>query len=106
VTKKTPNFPNHRTVFGQRRRRRAFMGGYKAMSANGIYAASVITAVTAQNTRTVSAFMKSLPQLVSAQIDAVLSIWMWRRSRLGMPFLPQSLRRWHRRNRFQRGVRG
>lgn len=45
----------------------------KAFSALGVYGASVITAVTAQNTRGVSAVEDISPTVVAAQIDAVFS---------------------------------
>jgi hydroxymethylpyrimidine/phosphomethylpyrimidine kinase len=45
----------------------------KTFSAFGIYGASVITAITAQNTRGVIAVERVSPGLVRAQIDAVLS---------------------------------
>lgn len=45
----------------------------KAMSANGTYGASVITAVTAQNTLAVTAVHEVPSDIVAAQIDAVLS---------------------------------
>lgn len=44
----------------------------KAFSALGVYGASVITAVTAQNTKAVTAVEEISPQVVSAQIHAVL----------------------------------
>jgi hydroxymethylpyrimidine/phosphomethylpyrimidine kinase len=44
----------------------------KAFSALGVYGASVITAVTAQNTQGVAAFNMVAPDLIRAQIDAVL----------------------------------
>lgn len=43
----------------------------KAVSALGCYGASVITAVTAQNTRAVTAVHELPPEVVAAQIDAV-----------------------------------
>lgn len=43
----------------------------KTFSALGVYGASVITAITAQNTRTVSAVEPVSPAMVAAQIDAV-----------------------------------
>lgn len=43
----------------------------KTFSALGVYGASVITAITAQNTRTVSAVESVSPAMVAAQIDAV-----------------------------------
>jgi len=45
----------------------------KTFSALGVYGASVLTAVTAQNTRGVSAIETLSPQIVTAQIEAVLS---------------------------------
>jgi hydroxymethylpyrimidine/phosphomethylpyrimidine kinase len=45
----------------------------KTFSAMGVYAASVITAVTAQNTRGVTAIHDIPPDIVAAQIDAVFS---------------------------------
>lgn len=45
----------------------------KTMSALGVYAASVITAVTAQNTLGVTAVQAVGPDIVAAQIDAVMS---------------------------------
>ncbi|CUQ65016.1 bifunctional hydroxymethylpyrimidine kinase/phosphomethylpyrimidine kinase [Candidatus Nitrospira inopinata] len=43
----------------------------KAMSANGVFAMSVITAVTAQNTEEVTDVFELPPAIVAAQIDAV-----------------------------------
>lgn len=43
----------------------------KAFSALGVYGASVITAITAQNTRAVTAVEALSPALITAQIDAV-----------------------------------
>lgn len=43
----------------------------KAMQANGVFAASVITAITAQNTRAVTAAFELPLELIEAQIDAV-----------------------------------
>lgn len=45
----------------------------KSFSAMGAYGASVITAVTVQNTRTVSAIHPVPDEIVAAQIDAVLA---------------------------------
>ena len=45
----------------------------KTFSAFGVYGASAITAVTAQNTRGVDAVLPIPPALVASQIDAVLS---------------------------------
>jgi hydroxymethylpyrimidine/phosphomethylpyrimidine kinase len=44
----------------------------KTFSALGVYGASVITAITAQNTRAVTAVEEVSPGMVGAQIDAVL----------------------------------
>ena len=44
----------------------------KTFSALGVYGASVITAITAQNTCAVTAVQGLAPDLVSAQIDAVM----------------------------------
>lgn len=45
----------------------------KAMQANGVFAASVITAITAQNTQAVTASLALPIDLIKAQIDAVMS---------------------------------
>ncbi|WP_380053001.1 bifunctional hydroxymethylpyrimidine kinase/phosphomethylpyrimidine kinase [Falsihalocynthiibacter sp. SS001] len=45
----------------------------KAFSARGVYGASVVTAVTAQNTKAVTAVQLISPNVISAQISAVLS---------------------------------
>lgn len=45
----------------------------KTFSALGVYGASVITAVTAQNTRAVTAIEAVSPAMIAAQIDAVLA---------------------------------
>lgn len=46
-------------------------GDIKAMSANGVFAMSVITAVTAQNTEEVTDVFELPPATVAAQLDAV-----------------------------------
>ncbi|TMJ28806.1 MAG: bifunctional hydroxymethylpyrimidine kinase/phosphomethylpyrimidine kinase, partial [Alphaproteobacteria bacterium] len=43
----------------------------KTFSALGVYGATVITALTAQNTQTIAAIEMVSPQFVAAQIDAV-----------------------------------
>ena len=43
----------------------------KSMSANGVYAMSVITAVTAQNTEEVTDVFELPPSIIAAQIDAI-----------------------------------
>jgi hydroxymethylpyrimidine/phosphomethylpyrimidine kinase len=45
----------------------------KTFSALGVYGASVITALTAQNTRGVTAIHDAPPEFIAAQIDAVFS---------------------------------
>ncbi len=45
----------------------------KTMAAMGVYGTSAITAVTAQNTKRVSEVFELSPELVGAQIDAVVS---------------------------------
>ena len=51
-------------------------GDLKTFSALGVYGASVITAITAQNTKGVYAVHGVPAELVAAQIDAVTSrIW-------------------------------
>jgi len=46
-------------------------GDIKAMSANGVFAMSVITAVTAQNTEEVTDIFELPPATIAAQLDAV-----------------------------------
>ncbi|MDH5669155.1 MAG: bifunctional hydroxymethylpyrimidine kinase/phosphomethylpyrimidine kinase [Nitrospira sp.] len=46
-------------------------GDIKAMSANGVFAMSVITAITAQNTEEVTDVFELPPATVAAQLDAV-----------------------------------
>jgi hydroxymethylpyrimidine/phosphomethylpyrimidine kinase len=60
----------------------------KAMSARGVYGASVVTAVTAQNTTAVTAVHEIPADVVAAQIDAVLSDLDVRAIKLGMLFSP------------------
>src|SRR5690349_18669836 len=43
----------------------------KAMSANGVFAMSVITAITAQNTEEVTDVFELPPPIIASQIDAV-----------------------------------
>lgn len=56
----------------------------KSFSALGVYGASVITAVTAQNTRTVVAVEAVSPAMVAAQIDAVFGDLDLRAIKIGM----------------------
>ena len=43
----------------------------KAMSANGVFAMSVITAITAQNTEEVTDVFELPPSIIASQLDAV-----------------------------------
>ncbi len=61
----------------------------KAMSALGVYGASVITAVTAQNTQAVTAVEGVSPDVIRAQIDAVLSDLDVRAIKIGMLATPE-----------------
>ncbi len=56
----------------------------KSFSALGVYGASVITAITAQNTRTVAAVEGVSPAMVAAQIDAVFGDLDVRAVKIGM----------------------
>ena len=56
----------------------------KTFSALGAYGASVITALTAQNTRTVSAIHDVPPEFVTAQIDAVFEDIEFAAVKIGM----------------------
>lgn len=56
----------------------------KSFSALGVYGASVITAITAQNTRTVAAVEAVSPAMVAAQIDAVFGDLEVRAVKIGM----------------------
>lgn len=58
----------------------------KTMSAIGVYAASAITAVTAQNTQGVTAIMGVDPRVVAAQIDAVFADLRPEAVKIGMLF--------------------
>ena len=56
----------------------------KTFSALGVYGASVITAITAQNTRAVTAVEMASPAMVAAQIDAVFGDLDVRAVKIGM----------------------
>src|ERR1700723_3972522 len=56
----------------------------KTFTAFGVYAASVITALTAQNTRGVRAIHYPPPGIVGAQIEAVLEDFAVRAIKIGM----------------------
>ena len=58
----------------------------KTFSALGVYGASVVTAITAQNTRSVTAVEEVSPRMVGAQIDAVLADLRVDAVKIGMLF--------------------
>lgn len=64
----------------------------KTFSALGVYGASVITAVTAQNTRTVTAIQEVDTAVISAQIDAVLDDLTVNAIKIGMLSSPEIIR--------------
>jgi hydroxymethylpyrimidine/phosphomethylpyrimidine kinase len=73
----------------------------KTFSALGVYGASVLTALTAQNTRAVTDILEVPPQFVTAQIDAVFSDIRIDVVKIGMLSRPEiitavadGLRRW------------
>ncbi len=61
----------------------------KTFSALGVYGATVITAITAQNTRGVTAVGEVAPALVAAQLDAVLDDIAFGAIKVGMLFSPE-----------------
>lgn len=63
----------------------------KTFSALGVYGASVITALTAQNTRGVSAIHDVPPAFIAAQIDAVLSDLAVDAVKIGMLSRPEAI---------------
>ncbi len=64
----------------------------KTFSALGVYGASVITAVTAQNTRTVSAVHDVPAQIVRAQIEAVFGDLAVDAVKIGMVSVPETIK--------------
>ena len=63
----------------------------KAFSALGVYCASVITALTAQNTRAVTMVEPVSPVMIAAQIDAVFDDLAVRAVKLGMLGGPEAI---------------
>lgn len=63
----------------------------KTFSALGVYGASVITAITAQNTRSVTAVHDVPAQIVSAQINAVFSDLDVAAVKIGMVSVPETI---------------
>jgi hydroxymethylpyrimidine/phosphomethylpyrimidine kinase len=64
----------------------------KAMAALGVHCASVITAVTAQNTREVKAVHQVPAEMVSAQLEAVVSDLDIKAAKTGMLYDPETVR--------------
>jgi len=64
----------------------------KAFSALGVYGASVIAALTAQNTRGVTAIHDVPPDFVRAQMDAVFSDLAVDAVKIGMLSVPETIR--------------
>ncbi len=64
----------------------------KTFSALGVYGASVITALTAQNTRGVTAIHDVPPDFITAQIDAVFSDLAVNAVKIGMLSRPEAIR--------------
>ena len=60
----------------------------KTFSALGVYGASVVTAITAQNTCAVTAVAEVAPAMVAAQLDAVLADIRVDAVKVGMLFSP------------------
>ena len=56
----------------------------KTFAALGVYSASVVTALTAQNTRGVRAIHYAPPAIVGAQIDAILEDFAIAAIKIGM----------------------
>lgn len=63
----------------------------KTFSALGVYGASVITALTAQNTRAVTMVEPASPAMIAAQIDAVFDDLAVRAVKLGMLGGPEAI---------------
>ncbi len=63
----------------------------KTFSALGVYGASVITALTAQNTRGVTGIHDVPPDFITAQIDAVYSDLIVNASKIGMLSQPAAI---------------
>ncbi len=63
----------------------------KTFSALGVYGASVITAITAQNTRGVSGIHDIPPEMVRAQIEAVLADLDVKAIKIGMLSRPETI---------------
>jgi hydroxymethylpyrimidine/phosphomethylpyrimidine kinase len=63
----------------------------KTFAALCVYGASVVTAITAQNTQGVTAIHDVPPDLVQAQIDAVFSDLKVRAAKIGMLSVPETI---------------
>ena len=74
VLRKKERIPNVLTIAGVDPSGGAgLLADVKAMSARGVFAAGVPTALTAQNTRGVSGVMPVPPEFVAAELEAVMS---------------------------------
>lgn len=74
----------------------------KAMTMNGVFAMSAITALTAQNTTGISGIFEVSPEFLAQQIDAVFTDIRPAPSRSAWCPLPRSLRRSPRVSAFTR----
>ena len=77
----------------------------KAMTMNGVYAMSAVTALTAQNTTGVFAIQESTPEFLAAQIDAVFGDIFPDAVKIGMVsssnlihVIAESLKKWQAKN--------
>ena len=77
----------------------------KAMTMNGVFAMSAVTALTAQNTTGVFAIQESTPEFLAAQIDAVFGDIFPDAVKIGMVsssqlihVIAESLKKWHAKN--------
>src|SRR6058998_1147624 len=68
-----------------------FQADLKTFSALGVYGASVITALTAQNTQGVTGIHDAPPDFITAQIDAVFSDLDVKAVKIGMVSRPDAI---------------
>jgi hydroxymethylpyrimidine/phosphomethylpyrimidine kinase len=69
-------------------------GDIKAMEANGVFALSVLVAVTAQNTRSITLIHPLPYDVIEAQIDAVFDDFDVGAAKTGCCIRPRSSARW------------
>lgn len=90
---KTRTRPNALTIAGSDSSGGAgIQADIKAMSASGVYAASVLTALTAQNTQAVTGIHEVPAEFVGAQLDAVFSDLRVDATKVGMLATAQIVR--------------